>query len=186
MTEHADRHHDLSEPDAPPRVEPGHPTGQPHQGTDREIDTRVIYKSGIALLVVTVLAMAAMWLMVRLFQGREARTDRPPSPLAEANERRMPPGPLLQVTPEAELQAFREEESRQLTTYGWIDRSRGVAHIPIERAMELVLANAEALGPAAAAVDPAAVEPAAVEPAATEPPATEPPAAPAPPPGGHR
>ena len=109
MTEHADRHHDLSHPDAPPVVEPGHPTGQPHQGTDREIDTRVIYRSGIALLVVTVLSMGAMWLMVRLFQGRETRADRPPSPLAEANERRLPPGPLLQVTPEAELQAFRQQ-----------------------------------------------------------------------------
>lgn len=173
MTEHADRHHDISDPDARPRVEPGHPTGsratgQPHQGTDREIDTKVIYRSGIALLVVTVLAMAAMWLMVRLFQGRETRADRPPSPLAEANERRMPPGPLLQVTPEAELQAFRDEESRQLTTYGWIDRSRGVAHIPIERAIELLLADADALGPAAAAVDSAAVEPAASAPLATE------------------
>ena len=180
MTEHADRHHDLRDPDAPPVVEPGHPTGQSHQGTDREIDTTVISRSALALLLVTVLSMGAMWLMLRLFQGQVTRADRPPSPLAEANERRLPPGPLLQVTPEVELQAFRQQEFAHLTTYGWIDRSRGIAHIPIERAMELLLAKGDVLSPATV---PAAAVP-AVEPAAAAPPAVAPP--PAAPPGGHR
>jgi hypothetical protein len=119
---------------------------------------------------VTVLSMAAMWLMVRLFQGRETRADRPPSPLAEANERRLPPGPLLQVTPEAELQAFRQQEYRHLESYGWLDRTRGIAHIPIERAIELLLADADALGPAAPA--PAVPAQPAVDAAAAPPPAT--------------
>ena len=61
-----------------------------------------------------------------------------------------------------------------------MDRSRGIAHIPIERAMELLLANAEALGPAPA---PTAVDTAAVDATTAPRPATT---AAAPPPGEHR
>lgn len=33
-------------------------------------------------------------------------------------------------------------KTRWLRSYGWVDRERGVIHIPIERAMELVLEGA--------------------------------------------
>lgn len=46
----------------------------------------------------------------------------------------------------AELQAA---DKTQLTTYGWNDRSKGVVHIPVNKAMELVLPtlNAKASAP---------------------------------------
>jgi len=50
-----------------------------------------------------------------------------------------PPQPRLQVNARADLAASREREARMLESYGWIDRSRGAVHVPIERAMELVL-----------------------------------------------
>ncbi len=34
---------------------------------------------------------------------------------------------------------LREEEERRLRSYGWVDRKAGLAHIPIDRAMDLVL-----------------------------------------------
>jgi hypothetical protein len=33
---------------------------------------------------------------------------------------------------------LRRDDERRLTSYGWIDRSQGVVHIPIARAMQLV------------------------------------------------
>ncbi len=33
---------------------------------------------------------------------------------------------------------LRRDDQRRLTSYGWIDRSQGVVHIPIKRAMELI------------------------------------------------
>ena len=39
------------------------------------------------------------------------------------------------------LKTLREEADKTLTTYGWIDKTKGVAHIPIDRAMELTLAE---------------------------------------------
>jgi len=39
------------------------------------------------------------------------------------------------------LKMLREEADKALTTYGWVDKSKGVARIPIERAMELTVAD---------------------------------------------
>jgi hypothetical protein len=49
------------------------------------------------------------------------------------------PGPQLQVSAPADLEAFRAREETELHSYGWINRTSGVVRIPIERAMELVL-----------------------------------------------
>jgi hypothetical protein len=40
---------------------------------------------------------------------------------------------------EEKLKTLREEDAKALTTYGWIDKNKGVARIPIERALELTL-----------------------------------------------
>src|ERR1700755_2880800 len=39
------------------------------------------------------------------------------------------------------LKTLRDEADKSLTTYGWIDKNKGVARIPIERAMELTVAE---------------------------------------------
>ncbi len=46
------------------------------------------------------------------------------------------PGPVLQTNPRHDLQTFEAKEMHQLTSYGWVDRSQGIVHIPIARAME--------------------------------------------------
>jgi hypothetical protein len=48
------------------------------------------------------------------------------------------------------LKTSREEAEKALTTYGWIDKNKGVARIPIERAMELTVAELARKKPAAA------------------------------------
>src|SRR6266581_1003701 len=39
------------------------------------------------------------------------------------------------------LKTTQEEAAKALTTYGWIDKNKGIARIPIERAMELTVAE---------------------------------------------
>jgi hypothetical protein len=63
------------------------------------------------------------------------------------------------------LKTTRDEAAKALTTYGWIDENKGVAHVPIERAMELTI------------VELAQKKPAPAGPVAT--PEPQPPAAPA-------
>jgi len=53
----------------------------------------------------------------------------------------LPPAPRLQVHPKNDRNRLRAAEQAQLTTFGWVDRSRQIAHIPIEHAMELLAAR---------------------------------------------
>ena len=49
------------------------------------------------------------------------------------------PPPRLQVFPAADLKDFLAKENRELTTYGWINRTAGIVRVPIDRAMDIVL-----------------------------------------------
>ena len=72
------------------------------------------------------------------------------------------------------LKTSRDEAAKALTTYGWIDKNKGVARIPIERAMKLTIAELARQKPAPAG--PIAVP----EPQATASPTSPAPASPAP------
>lgn len=91
------------------------------------------------------------------------------------------------------LKTSHEEAEKALTTYGWIDKNKGVARVPIERAMELTVADLAQQKPAPAGpiatapqtptapVSPAPAaspQPGAAQPSAT--PATKAPPSPSP------
>lgn len=48
------------------------------------------------------------------------------------------PAPRLQTNTAADMEAFRAAQLRQLTTAWWVDRERGVVHLPIDQAMRAV------------------------------------------------
>ena len=48
------------------------------------------------------------------------------------------------------LKTLRESDQKALTGYGWVDKNKGVAHIPIERAVELTVADLQKKKPTAA------------------------------------
>ncbi|MBW0000263.1 MAG: hypothetical protein JO015_14270 [Verrucomicrobia bacterium] len=58
------------------------------------------------------------------------------------------PAPALQVNPRIDLQTYRTRADHDLNSYGWIDQGQGVAKIPIERAMDLLLARGLPVRPA--------------------------------------
>jgi hypothetical protein len=62
------------------------------------------------------------------------------------------------------LKALQEENKKDLTTYAWVDKNKGVARIPIDRAMELTVADLAQRKPAPAG--PIATPPAPAAPAA--------------------
>jgi hypothetical protein len=63
------------------------------------------------------------------------------SPSAHATSVFHPPAPILEVDPERNLTTFRQREDTQLRSYGWVDRAAGTVHIPIERAMDQMVAD---------------------------------------------
>jgi hypothetical protein len=67
------------------------------------------------------------------------------------------------------LKALHEENQKDLTTYAWVDKNKGVARIPIDLAMEVTVADLAQKKPAPAgpiATPPAQTAPAGASPAA--------------------
>lgn len=60
-----------------------------------------------------------------------------PEALPDASRRLLaePPAPRLQLAPSQELAKFRAAEEKRLDTYYWIDKQKGIVHIPIDAAM---------------------------------------------------
>jgi len=77
------------------------------------------------------------------------------SPMVTPTDRMLPPRPRLQTQPHLELQDYCAVQQKEVSTYGWVNQESGVVRIPVDRAMELILAKglparstAEASGPA--------------------------------------
>ena len=107
---------------------PGHET--------RDVTLRPLVVAGVAFFAVVVLVGPACILLLRHYARREARTSAPASPLAAPA---VPPAPRLQVEPRKDLQTLHAEEDAVLGSYGWVDRTAGTVHIPIEEAMRLLV-----------------------------------------------
>ncbi|MCC6363492.1 MAG: hypothetical protein IT165_08190 [Bryobacterales bacterium] len=56
-----------------------------------------------------------------------------------SNLRRLPPPPRLQAFPAKDLAAFQAQQMSRVENYGWVDKQAGVAHVPVEKAMEMLL-----------------------------------------------
>ena len=121
--------------------------GAAHQAVDSELDFKSIVGFAVVLTIVTVVVLALMWGMGIVFKEAEQAKDRPPSPMAEALIDPIPPGPRLQSTPPRDMDELRAQDQETLGTYGWVDQAGGVARIPIDRAMSLVLERGVAPAP---------------------------------------
>lgn len=98
-----------------------------------------------ALLIIGAIALGitAAFFVLHVGTGGQAAAEnavhygRPP-PIAGNVE--------LQPDPENDIAALRAQKRRLLSTYGWVDRANGIAHIPIGRAMDLVARGASPRG----------------------------------------
>lgn len=63
------------------------------------------------------------------------------SPMVSPTARMLPPSPRLQVLPHQELQDYCAAQQQEVNSYGWIDQQSGVVRVPIDRAMDLILAR---------------------------------------------
>jgi len=70
---------------------------------------------------------------------REAAREPRMFPLSAAQQQQLPPEPRLQTNPQGDLRQLRAREDEALRGYGWVDKNAGVARIPIEEAMKIVV-----------------------------------------------
>lgn len=90
-----------------------------------DLSLSVIARVAIGILL---LLGAAPLVMIGVFPGARGDVDRHLSIT--------PPEPRLQTDPATDLGAYVRKEQHLLDSYGWVDRKRGIAHIPVEVAME--------------------------------------------------
>jgi hypothetical protein len=132
------------------------PGPQPaHEESDVSIAGLAVFLGGLVVTIVVV-----FWVLVGMFDVllREARRADPPRPPL-VDLRGKPVGPEMQPVPAADMREFRAQEQAALERWQWVDPSRGIAEVPIERAMELVAKNGLPQWPATQAAEPAEVEP---------------------------
>jgi len=102
----------------------------------RDADVRKLVQFGFWLAVILVVVLLAMhW--VFSYYAKSQQLGPPASPFE--NARVLPPAPRLQANPRQDLLGYREQQQRELETYGWVDQPNGVVRIPIDRAMDLLL-----------------------------------------------
>src|ERR1017187_7787739 len=106
-----------------------------HRAGFEESDVNVVAvgKFGIALLLVTLAAMALLFGVFRYFQAGAG------GQAISVDPTKVFPHPQLQAAPIPDLKAVRAAEEQVLNSYGWVDQQKGIVRIPIARAMELVV-----------------------------------------------
>jgi nitrate reductase NapE component len=90
---------------------------------------------GLAALVIIALLVCyglLVWMVKSEVRRPEAPTQFavPMAPMAQ---------PQLAVEPGRTMKALRRQEQTRLNSYGWVDQERGIVHIPIERAMDMLV-----------------------------------------------
>ena len=94
-----------------------------------------------AILLAMAVAAAGLMIVYFKFVDRRAERREDVAVAAAGLERRepaLPPAPRLEVRAVRHWQDFQTAERERLESYGWMDRSTGAVHIPIERAMDLI------------------------------------------------
>ena len=113
------------------------PPDSEYEHTD--IDPAIAGKFGLWLAIAMLLSGGFVYGTFWLFEGREAGQNREALlfPLA-AGQMREPPTPRLQTQPFKDVYQLKQEQLDKLHSYGWVDQSTGVVHIPIDEAMRLL------------------------------------------------
>ena len=105
----------------------------------RDVNIRGVLLFGFWLAAAAVVVQVGVWALYRVLARQESARERPLPPLVVSNLQRTPPEPRLEPLPLAPRAKLTEEENGILTTYGWVDKGRGLVRLPIDRAMELLV-----------------------------------------------
>src|SRR5438093_6365634 len=122
-------------------------------GFEREdLGSKPIVGFIVSVVVGGVLIYYVLWGMFRFLDAYERKQQQSVSPLVNAEQdtrdadrqttarkvQEQFPEPRLEDNERTELNDFRYSEEEKLNSAGWVDQSAGVAHIPIDRAMEVI------------------------------------------------
>jgi hypothetical protein len=100
----------------------------------RDVRPRGVVALGAGLTAIVLAATLLLWWLFGLLERRAGRLDAPVSPLARHAEPAR--GPHLEVNLKHE--EIKRAAMDRLAGYGWVDKRKNIAHIPVERAMQIL------------------------------------------------
>ena len=112
---------------------------QGHEGKDANAWGVVLTAVGIAAGIAVVLAVSAGLMNVLSVSEPRVQLSRSAVPRELPALPSQPPSPRLQANPAEDWQAMRARDEARLSSYGWVDRKAQIAHMPIQRAMDLIV-----------------------------------------------
>jgi len=123
-----------------------------------DLGTRGVFAFMIGLAVIGVVIyfiVVGMYTFLDKYERSQMATASPLAPSTEVTSRHIDfaPGqgdyvekkfkdngaPMLENDERTQLRKYLMDQESQLNSYGWVDEKAGVAHIPIEHAMELIV-----------------------------------------------
>lgn len=105
----------------------------------KDADIPLVVWTGVAIIATLVFCM-----IFGLFHLRYEMAARPAPEEAAVlfkADQKLPPEPRLQAFPYRDLAAYKEKQNAAVEGYGMVDKEAGVAHIPVEKAIENVLSK---------------------------------------------
>jgi len=94
-----------------------------------DVAARKVAWAGAGIAGGVLAAIAAVFLLLHAWGTSPAADRLPEQPRA---------APGLSSAPQEELAQERERQQRRLHSAGWVDEANGIAHIPIEDAMDIL------------------------------------------------
>lgn len=115
-----------------------HPESDPsaihdHERRDLSVTAILWFFAGLA-----VTAILIHFLMAGMFEFMERHNVEGATVSPYAAVRQEIPLPHVQVSERMDLRDYREMERVKITNYGWVDKSKGVVRLPIDRALDLI------------------------------------------------
>jgi hypothetical protein len=134
----------------------------------QDLNPSAVFAFLVGLAVAGVIIHLVLLGMYNFLDRYNARNQPPQHPLSNrgnsVNTRAITPAdiqrfpePRLESDERTEINGLRLREEQQLNSYGWVDQKAGTVHIPIDRAMELLVERGLPTRPQAGAVPPSPV-----------------------------
>jgi hypothetical protein len=134
----------------------------------QDLSPRAVFAFLIGLAIAGALISVILFGAYKFLNGYEARNQPEQNPMSNkgtnVDTRKITPEdvnrfpqPRLETNERTEINSFRWKEEQTLSTYGWVDQKAGVVHIPIDRAMEMIVERGLPTRPQAGTVPPSTV-----------------------------
>jgi hypothetical protein len=106
---------------------------------ESDVNVGAILRYGIGLAAVALVVHVFLWWLLGVYERQRNGPHTQAFPMAAGQQDRLPPSPRFQENPQQELRELNAKQRGVLEGYSWVNKEAGIARIPIEEAMKIVV-----------------------------------------------